>query len=302
MYFFLRFDKMKISLLSRLFILMLFGVSLASMAKGWWVNGHATLTEAAASALPDDMPEFFRNGGKALAHFVGDPDRWKNPTSKFLRASSSADHFLDLEDVEGKDLPSDRYKAIELLNSIKKRPENVGMLPYAILENYERLACAFYDFRKLDKNTPEIEKDAIKWKCLLHAGVMAHFTTDLCMPLHTTVNYDGKKIDGKIKQKGIHARIDSFPEKFEFKVADLAKGLKANKLDPDMVWNKVIESIRDSHRHVETCYEFDKQNAFVQPNEESKKFITERCRMGVQLTMDIWYSAWLKSATMPKHY
>jgi len=287
---------MKKLLILRLLILLVVGASLANLARAWWVNGHATLVEAAASALPDDMPEFFRKAGKALGHFVGDPDRWKNPSAKFLRAGTSADHFLDLEDVEGKDLPSDRYQAIELLQSIKKRPEKVGMLPYAIMENYERLACAFYDFRQ------DPENEAIRWKCLLHAGVMAHYTTDLCMPLHTTVNYDGMKIDGKIKQKGIHARLDSFPEKFNFKAMDLAKGLKANKMDSDVVWNKVIESIRDSHRHIATCYELDLKNNFTEPTEESRKFVSERCRMGVQLTMDIWYSAWHKSATMPKPY
>jgi hypothetical protein len=83
---------------------------------------------------------------------------------------------------------------------------------------------------------------------------------------------------------------------------DLAKGLKANKMDSDVVWNKVIESIRDSHRHISTCYELDLKNNFTEPTEESRKFVTERCRMGVQLTMDIWYSAWHKSATMPKPY
>jgi len=42
---------------------MLFGVSLASMAKGWWVNGHATLTEAAASALPDEYARILPQWG-----------------------------------------------------------------------------------------------------------------------------------------------------------------------------------------------------------------------------------------------
>ena len=94
---------MKKLLILRLLILLVVGASLANLARAWWVNGHATLVEAAASALPDDMPEFFRKAGKALGHFVGDPDRWKNPSAKFLRAGTSADHFLDLEDVEGGD-------------------------------------------------------------------------------------------------------------------------------------------------------------------------------------------------------
>ena len=68
-------------------------------------GGHASVAEAAAAGLPDDMPAFFRAGGKALGHFAGDPDRWKNRSCKFLRAAESPDHFLDLEDFEGKPLP-----------------------------------------------------------------------------------------------------------------------------------------------------------------------------------------------------
>jgi len=29
-----------------------------STARGWWVIGHGTITEAAALALPDDVPGF----------------------------------------------------------------------------------------------------------------------------------------------------------------------------------------------------------------------------------------------------
>ena len=32
----------------------------ASIAPAWWVKGHETITEAAASAMPADVPGFFR--------------------------------------------------------------------------------------------------------------------------------------------------------------------------------------------------------------------------------------------------
>ena len=92
------------------------------------------------------------------------------------------------------------------------------MLPYAIMENYDRLACAFYDYRA------DPDNKAAQAKCLVYAGNLSHFTGDCVMPLHTTRDYDGRKqADGEIKQKGIHAKIDAFPEKNDFTAEEVAR-------------------------------------------------------------------------------
>jgi hypothetical protein len=276
--------------LAGLLVLMVVG-----LAPAWWVKGHESITEAAAAGLPDEMPAFFRAGGKQLAHFAGDPDRWKNPQAKHLRAAEAPDHFIDLEDLENNDLPADRYQAAALLARLKKRPAGTGMLPYAILENYDRLSCAFYDLRQEPNN------EAVRAKCLVYAGILSHFTGDVAMPLHTTRDYDGRKgANGKLVQKGIHAKIDAFPEKNDFKAEEICRGLRARPIDD--VWAHVLKTIRESHGHVKRCYELDEAGAFDKPTEESRKFIMERCRVAAQLTMDLWYSAWLRSAKMPPHY
>ena len=259
----------------------------SGFAYAWWVKGHENIAEAGAAGLPDDVPAFFRAGGKTLAHCAGDPDRWKNPSAKFLRASESPDHFIDLENYQGKELPANRWKAIALLQDLKENPETAGMLPYAIMENYDRLSCAFYDYRADPKNP------AIQAKCLVYAGILAHLTGDCAMPLHTTRDYDGRKVDDRLVQKGIHAKIDGFPEKFGLTAEEIGRGLKAKKIDD--VWAHVVKQINDSHALVERCYELDKAGAFNKPTEESRKFILERCQVGAQFTMDLWYTAWVKS-------
>jgi len=60
--------------------------------------------------------------------------------------------------------------------------------------------------------------------------------------------------------------------------------------------------MKESHALVEKCYELDRAGAFDKPTEESRKFILERCRVGAQFTADLWYTAWLRSAKMPKPY
>jgi hypothetical protein len=268
---------------------------LAGLGRAWWVKGHASVAEAAASGLPGEMPAFFRAAGKQLGHLAGDPDRWKNPSARHLRAAEAPDHYIDLEDYDGKELPPDRYQAIALLYKLKRKPERVGMLPYAIMENYDRLSCAFYDYRH-DKDNP-----AIKAKCVVYAGILAHLTGDCAMPLHTTRDYDGRPdAEGKMVQKGIHAKIDAFPERHGLTGEEIGRGLKARKLAD--VWAHVLLRVKESHKLVNRCYELDRAGAFDRPTAESRKFILARCRAGAQFTLDLWYNAWLRSAKMPKHY
>src|SRR2546423_6979976 len=106
-------------------------------ARAWWVKGHETITEAAAAGLPDDVPAFFRAAGKSLAHFAGDPDRWKNRDAGFLRAGESPHHFLDMEDLGGNEVPRDRFAGMALMTKLGKPPERVGLLPWAIMEGYD---------------------------------------------------------------------------------------------------------------------------------------------------------------------
>ncbi len=269
--------------------------TLTVTAPAWWIKGHGAIAEAAAARLPEDMPAFFRAGGKALAHYAGDPDRWKNRDAVYLRAAEAPDHFIDLEDLEGHDLPADRYQAAALIAKLKHRPERTGMLPYALMENFDRLTCAFYDLRA-EKDNP-----AIQAKCLVYAGILSHFTGDAAMPLHTTRDYDGKKgADGKAIQKGIHAKIDGFPEKNQFAPEEVCRGLEPKKIDD--VWAHVNKALKESYTHIPRCYELDAAGAFDQPTPESRAFIMDRCRVAAQFAMDLWYTAWLKSATLPPHY
>jgi hypothetical protein len=267
----------------------------AGLGRAWWVLGHASIAEAAAAGLPEEMPRFFRAAAKQLGHLAGDPDRWKNPSCKHLRAAEGPDHYLDLENFQGEELPADRWKAVALLQKLKQDPARTGFLPYAILENYDRLSVGFYDYRA-DPKDP-----AVQAKCLVYAGALAHLTGDCVMPLHTTVDYDGRRDkEGRFVQKGIHAKIDAFPEKNGLTAEEMARGLTARKIDD--VWGHVMKTIKESHALVGKCYEMDEAGAFDKPTKESRAFILARCRAGAQLTMDLWYSAWLRSSGMPKHY
>lgn len=270
---------------------------LGGFASGWWGGGHETVAEAAAARLPDGVPDFYRNGGKHLAHFSVDPDRWKNKEMAFLRRAEEGNHFLDLEDLDGKNLPgTHRYDGLKMVyTELKKEPNKVGMLPYAIMEYYEKLTVGFYDHRKDPKS------DSVTMKCLVYGGTLAHYTGDAAMPLHTTRDFDGRnQPDGSVKQKGIHAKIDGFPEKNKITADEVCRGLEAKKIEN--VWEHVNKFIAESHTHIAKCYEFDAAGAFTKPTDESRAFILGRVRAGAQLTLDLWYTAWLRSEKLPAHW
>jgi len=212
----------------------------------------------------------------------------------FLRRAEEGNHFLDTEDLDGKALPAtNRFDAMKMVYvDLKKEPNKIGMLPYAIMEYYEKLTVGFYDYRKSPENA------AIPMKCLVHGGTLAHYTGDAAMPLHTTRDYDGRiQPDGTVKQKGIHAKLDAFPEKHGIRPEEVSRGLEAKKIDD--VWSHVMKFIDESHTHIPKCYELDSLGAFEKPTEESRAFVLARVRAGTQLTLDLWYTAWLRSEKLP---
>ena len=119
-----------------------------------------------------------------------------------------------------------------------------------------------------------------------YAGVLAHFTGDLSMPLHTTRDYDGKKgADGAWVQRGIHARIDAFPERHGLSSKEISQHLEPTQLED--VWAEVLHCIEESHKRVGRCYELDAQGTMERPTAESRAFILECCRCGAQFTLDL---------------
>ena len=85
-------------LLGQIMVVCLMLVS--SSAWAWWVGGHSVLVRAAVRSLPTEMPEFFRQGEDAIAHYVYDPDLAKNRAAKYLRKAEHSEHYLDLEFLE----------------------------------------------------------------------------------------------------------------------------------------------------------------------------------------------------------
>lgn len=264
--------------------------------RAWWSGGHGILTRAAVKAVPDEVPEFFRSGGEMIAHCAFDPDVSKNRGTPAVASSEHAEHYVDLELLQGRSLPKNRYEFIQLCAELGIRPEKVGFVPYAVAEWTERLAVAFAEHRKWPNNV------FIQNKCLVYAGFLAHYAQDMCQPLHLTVDYDGRRQpDGAILYKGIHQKIDSLIEFLEMQPTDLAKAQEIAPLDNLMT--DISKSVESGHALVNTVYNLadslpdtrDKNWTFVP---QVIEFARERARESVRFTASLYLTAWRISKTV----
>ena len=63
----------------------------------WGDHGHRLVGRAAADAVPDEMPDFFRAAVLQLEYLNPEPDRWRDRTERdldeALNAARAPEHF-----------------------------------------------------------------------------------------------------------------------------------------------------------------------------------------------------------------
>lgn len=265
---------------------------LSGIAVAWHGEGHHLCVLAAVKALPADLPAFFRNGAGTIAHCALDPDLFTGYATPELAAIEAPDHYIDLERLEGRPIPATRYELVKEIDVRNLAPREVGFLPYAVMEWTERLTVAFAEQRKWPEN-PQI-----KSKCLVYAGILGHYSTDLCQPLHTTIHHDGRvQPDGKVLFKGIHTKMDGLLEFLPLNPDKAIEGLK-----PEAFANLrpgVLVEIDRSHALVDKVYQLEpklptrKGESNVAP--EVVEFAYQRLRASARFTAALYLTAWRNS-------
>jgi len=224
-----------------------------SQGLAWIAEGHACATKHAIELTKDSLPEFFVKGASIAVHCSGDPDIFKIPLdARQLNETESPEHYIDLELLNGAELPKTRREFVQLCANNKVTADKVGTVPYAVIEWTQRLTIAFAEYRKWPQN------EDIHAKCLVYAGNLAHYAQDLCMPLHTTVHYDGKLTDFNLPspKTGIHLKVDALLNK----IPDCN-----GKLDNDQnqitpfgdLWAGIINQLKYSHSLIPKVYELE---------------------------------------------
>lgn len=254
----------------------------------WWGRGHEVLTRAAIRGLPADMPAFLRAGEATVAHAAYDPDLYKNPGLPHLTDAEHSEHYLDLELVERALLPETRYAFFDMCAARGLNPSEIGLLPYAIAEWVERLALAFAEHRRWPANP------VIQQKCLLHAGMLAHYAQDACQPLHVTVHYDGRKLaDGSVQGRGVHEDVDALIERLDLD-ADKLAGPRRSRSEGQLMAS-ILAEIDSSRALLDTVYRLAPVMANIR-HPAVRAFGVERARAAVGFTVWLYHTAWRRSA------
>ena len=264
-----------------------------SPAFAWFPAGHSLIARSAANIVPADVPSWFREGRSQIAHDAQDPDIHKNRGLPLMTEVEAPRHYIDSELLAGNPLPEKRADFYDLCAKLNVKPGEVGELPYSLREWSERLCMDFAEARAYPNNP------YIRAKTLVTAGVLAHYSGDCAMPLHVTLDHDGRHLEnGKSPKTGIHAKVDELVER----INPPASELEANQtLAPiDDIWPVINAEIASSRSHIDQTYALESllppATGEWTPSPQVRAFTVERARAGVNFTARLYAWAWTKSA------
>jgi hypothetical protein len=178
-----------------------------------------------------------------------------------------------------------------------------GTLPYAAMENYDRMKSSMRLYRRLTASpTAESRKDAraLVQNIAFYMGWLGHYTADGAQPMHDTIHHDGW-VGPNPKQyttePGIHGRFEgSFVDLIQLTHADLTPLMGTPKLldDPFVA---ILDHLDDAYSHVEELYSLDKAGAFADKSSEpGKRLARAQLAKAAALLRDLTYTAWVESA------
>lgn len=266
------------------------------MTYGYDGPGHHLATRAAVAALPAELPAFFLAVAPAIANGSMDPDVFKLDELPQLRNAEYPEHYFDIELLKGQAPPALRYLFFDLCVKEGLQPSKVGTLPYALAEWTQRLTVAFAQCRRWPEN-PRLQS-----KCIVYAGILAHYAEDATQPLHTTIDYDGRTLPGgKSPRSGIHAKVDALIEKMPVTPAEVAAHLKIGSFDT--IWPAILEQLDRSHAQVDKAYEVEPllpaRSEPMPDNAKVADFARDRLKAAAQLAGSLFLTAWRDSAKLP---
>jgi hypothetical protein len=274
----------------------------------WGADGHEMAARAATSVLPTEVPTFFRSSGDQLVYLNPEPDRWRERSLVAMDQGWNYDHYIDLENVpDAALLEPDRFTYLEALYAagVEEPHQAGGFLPYRILEMYQRLVTEWRLWRA--ERDPE-RRGWIEQRIVNDAGILGHYVTDASQPHHTTIHFNGwaagaPNPEGFTQDRSFHARFESGFVAAWVSQADVSR--RADDAPRSLVGNvrpTIIEYIRESNEQVDDLYRLDRDVGFDPsrtPAPAARDFAAERLAVGARMLADLWWSAWLESASPP---
>jgi len=265
----------------------------------WGLRGHEMIAEQAIYALPAEALAYFKPLAGEIVAASTNPDKRRNSTP-----GEAERHFIDA-DYYGVspfvNLPRNWSDAVD--HCTEDTLNEYGIVPWVIPQVYNRLVESM---RKNDM------AGVVK-----NGGDLTHYVADACVPLHTTLNYDGQLT----QQKGLHSfwetrLVELYHPSFQLLIP------RQGYVDsvPELAW----ELIEESHACLDSVLSMERRAEKQVPEKERLSSYTSggkapwpspeyaaayqsglgdmvehRMRRAIGATAALWYSAWI-DAGQPK--
>jgi hypothetical protein len=305
----------------------------ATPCRAWDYDGHRLVNQLALASLGTNFPAFALTpeARERVAFLAGEPDRWRNATDPTFDHVNGPDHYIDLEQLDdyGLDMHKltrfrydftaqlalaraahpDKFPEIDAFRNGDHTRQLIGFLPWAIVENFDKLKSQFSYLKTFqeDGGTPEEIANA-QQNIIYIMGVMGHYVGDAAQPLHTTKHHHGwvgENPHSYTTDSGFHAWIDGgfFHKIGGVKLKDIEGLVHPARLislaypdeKPGDTFPIVVDYISDQYKLVEPLYEIQKAGKLsgeAGPGREGKDFLTGQLVKGGQMLGDLWYTAW----------
>lgn len=267
--------------------------------QGWGFYAHKKINEYAVFCLSPKRMAFYKPYLQDIIQYAVIPDIRKN-----VSVSEYAKHYIDLElyDMEAFNIENENfYHECILSDSCRSN----GVLPWYILELYSDLKTAIY----FDQKSEIVKK----------SGELAHYISDACVPLHTTVNYDGQ-LTG---QDGIHSLWETDLPELYFQEYNLY-GIYADtfKNVPKIVENLIMDShnLKDSVLYLHQLvlndlsvdsYGVTSRNGKLKSDynynfkqlyhKKLNQMIKKQLKKSILLSASLWETAWMEVELEKSH-
>jgi len=276
----------------------------------WGVRGHQSANRAAVKSIPPDGPVFLKDYEDWIAKTGPVPDSWRGNAEPYSKIFEDPNHGWFKEQFAFmREIPRSRYEFVlrlydEYLKIKDKDPERAaltnvrwtGTLPYAAMENYDRMKAAMRLYRRV---SPEDAK-YLAQDIAFYMGWLGHYTADGAQPLHDTIHHDGwvgANPKGYTTDPRVHGRFESqFVDLIELTDTDLTPLMEKPKLLSDP-FAATLAHLDDAAAHVEDVYILDKAGALAdKSNDPASKLVKSQLAKAAALLRDLTYTAWVESA------
>ncbi|MDD5570677.1 MAG: zinc dependent phospholipase C family protein [Bacteroidales bacterium] len=262
----------------------------------WGFASHEKINRNAVFTLPEKMLGFYKRNIDYLTTHATDPDK-----RSFVDDKEAPRHFINLEKFGEKSFDSIPKKWKDAVAKYSEDSLNkYGILPWHINLMLNKLTDAY-------KNNDSSE-------ILYLSANIAHYIADACVPLHTTMFYNGKTTG----EKGIHGFFETRIPEVESENIKFWVGRAEYIGNPaNEIWkiikesNAEVDTILKAYKKVNSEFPAEnktsiqkkgKKNVKVFSAEFSKEFsrqiddmVDRRLQKAVYMVGCFWYTAWVNA-------